>query len=194
MFPMRALLLAVAMLFAALAGAAEVSGVTFPDRLTLPGEGPELVLNGAGERTIMFFRIYAIGLYLPVHARSLQDAIAIKGPKRLYMIMLRNGITAKQVREHVLARIEDGTQPVEMQMMHSRIDELNRIIDAEKVINLGGTIILDYVPGRGTIIRVNGATKGDPLPGEDFYNALLRIWLGDRAKSTTLRDQLLGRK
>ena len=41
-------------------------------------------------------------------------------------------------------------------------------------------------PGVGTIIRVNGIAKGDPIPGEDFYNALLRIWLGDKARSVLL--------
>ena len=193
MLRMRALLFAAALLIPASGNAADVNGTTFPDKVTLTADGPDLVLNGAGERTILLFRIYAIALYLPVRAKSLQDAIAIKGPKRLHMVMLRNEITSKQVHDHVLARMEDGTQPAEMAVMKSRLDDVDRIIQAERVIRLGGTIILDFVPGQGTVIRVNGIAKGAPIPGEDFYNALLRIWLGDRAKSLKLRDQLLGR-
>jgi hypothetical protein len=173
--------------------AATVGGVTFQESVRITTDGPELILNGAGERRILLLRIYAIALYLPSPAHSLTEAIALKGPKRMHMVMLRNEITAKQVHDHVVARIEDGSQPAEMALMKTRLAELDRIIEAERVINLGGSIMLDFVPGKGTIIRVDGAQKGDPIPGEDFYDALLRIWLGDKAKSITLRDQLLGR-
>jgi hypothetical protein len=175
------------------AHAATEAGVQFPESVTITPEGPALVLNGAGERKILMLRIYAIALYLPVRASTLDDAVGIKGPKRMHMVMLRNEITAKQVHDHVIARIEDGTQSSEMAVMKSRLADLEHIIEAERVINLGGSIMLDFVPSRGTLIRVNSVQKGDPIPGEDFYNALLRIWLGDRARSLTLRDQLLGR-
>jgi hypothetical protein len=123
----------------------------------------------------------------------MDEALALDGPKRMHLVMLRNGITAKQVHDHVVARIEDGSQPSEMALMKARIEGLDRIIEAERVINQGGTIDLDYLPGVGTIILVNGIAKGEPIPGEDFYKALLRIWLGDKAKSLHLRDQLLGK-
>jgi Chalcone isomerase-like len=77
--------------------------------------------------------------------------------------------------------------------MKARMSDLDKVIYAEGVIHRGGTIALDYVPGKGTVIRVNDVAKGNPIPGEDFYNALLRIWLGERARSATLREALLGR-
>jgi hypothetical protein len=188
-----ALVVLAALLLSRVAPAADVHGTAFPDAVSITSDGPPLLLNGAGERRILLFRVYAIGLYLPRPARTLDEVIAMHGPKRMHMIMLRNDITARQVHDHVVARIEDGTQPAEMAQMRARLAELDRIIDAERVINKGGTITLDWLPGAGTIIRVNGIVKGEPIPGEDFYNALLRIWLGDKAKSLALRDQLLGR-
>ena len=190
--PLRKVALA-ALLLLTLGGALIVGMTAFPHTLSLAPDGPELVLNGAGERRILFLNIYAIGLYLPRRARSLREVLAQDGPKRLHLVMLRDGVTAKQVHDHVIARLEDGSQPAEMALMKSRIDDLDRIITSERVINQGGTIDLDYVPGLGTIIRVNGIAKSDPIPGEDFYNALLRIWLGDKARSVLLRDQLLGK-
>ena len=109
------------------------------------------------------------------------------------MVMLRNETTARQVHEHVVDRIFDGSQPAEMAVIRTRLADLDQIIDAEGTLQRGATISLDYLPDRGTVIRVNGVAKGDPIPGEDFYNALLRIWLGERAKSAALRDALLGR-
>ena len=190
--PLRALVLAMLLLLST-GGALVIGNTGFPDTLTLAPEGPELVLNGAGERSILLFKIYAIGLYLPRRAGSMREVIALEGPKRMHLVMLRNGITARQVHDHVIARMEDGSQPSEMALMKARMDDLDRIIEAERVINQGGTIDLDYIPGIGTVIRVNGVAKGEPIPGQDFYNALLRIWLGDRAKSLSLRDQLLGK-
>jgi uncharacterized protein (UPF0216 family) len=172
--------------------AAVVAGVALADTVHVPPDGPALVLNGAGERRILLFPIYAIGLYLPQRARTMEEVLAEKGPKRILMVILRDGITAQQVRDHVLARLSDGSQPAEMAVLQPRIDEVNEIIQAEKVINRGGTISLDYVPQQGTVIRVNGLPRGKPLAGEDFYQALLRIWLGPAARSPPLRNALLG--
>ena len=191
---MRRWLFVVFMLcWTAAANAVELGGVVLPDTARLSAEGPELLLNGAGERWIMLFKIYAIGLYLPARRTTLNDVLALKGPKRLLLVIQRNELTGKQIHEYLISRISDGTQQDEMAAMQARMDDLDRIINAERSIKHGGTIALDYLPGQGTMIRVNGTAKGAPIPGEDFYQALLRIWLGERAKSTTLRDALLGR-
>ena len=181
------------LLWISAAGAADVGGTMLPDSARLTPDGPELVLNGAGERRILLFRIYAIGLYLPARGKTLNEVLALKGPKRMLLVMLRNEITARQVHEHVVDRIEDGSQPAEMAVMKARLADLDKIIQSAAVIQRGGTISLDYFPDKGTVIRINGSARGDPIPGEDFYNALLRLWLGERARSASLRDALLGR-
>jgi Chalcone isomerase-like len=181
------------LLWSSAVGAVDVGGTKLPDSVRLTPDGPELVLNGAGERRILLFRIYAIGLYLPVRGKTMNEILALKGPKRLLLVMLRKEITARQVHEHVIDRIEDGSQPAEMAVMKTRLDDLDTIIQSEGTIRRGGTISLDYMPDKGTVIRVNGIAKGNPIPGVDFYNALLGIWLGERAKSASLRDALLGR-
>jgi len=40
---------------------------------------------------------------------------------------------------------------------------------------------------------VNGEPRGKPIAGEDFYRALLRIWLGDKPVDGDLKQGLLGR-
>jgi hypothetical protein len=52
-------------------------------------------------------------------------------------------------------------------------------------------ILIDYLPGSGTRITVNGAAKGT-IAGEDFNRALLRIWLGDNPADSDLKKGLLG--
>jgi hypothetical protein len=39
---------------------------------------------------------------------------------------------------------------------------------------------------------LNGESRGGPIAGEDFYRALLRIWLGEDPVSKDLKKALLG--
>ena len=45
----------------------------------------------------------------------------------------------------------------------------------------------------GTLVGLNGEVKGNPILGYDVYCALLRVWLGDRPSSASLKKALLGR-
>ena len=38
----------------------------------------------------------------------------------------------------------------------------------------------------------NGAVQGAPVPGEDFYRGLMRIWLGDDPVDAGMKKALLG--
>jgi hypothetical protein len=60
-----------------------------------------------------------------------------------------------------------------------------------KVINKGSVVHLDYIPGTGTRITVNGEVKLT-IPGEDFYRAMLHIWIGAKPVDGRLRDAMLG--
>jgi hypothetical protein len=53
-------------------------------------------------------------------------------------------------------------------------------------------IALDWVPGTGTQVVIDNQPHGKPIPGEDFYRALLRIWIGDKPVSGDLKKALLG--
>jgi hypothetical protein len=41
-------------------------------------------------------------------------------------------------------------------------------------------------------VVVNGKAQGSAIAGEDFYGALLRIWLGDKPVQDDLKKALLG--
>ena len=58
---------------------------------------------------------------------------------------------------------------------------------------LGWTqILLDFLPDSGTGLVVNGQARGKPIAGDDFYRALLRIWLGDKPVDGDLKRGMLG--
>jgi hypothetical protein len=57
----------------------------------------------------------------------------------------------------------------------------------------GDTFTIDWVPGAGTVISVKGQPQGEPFKEPEFFNALLRIWLGKSPADHLLKEALLGK-
>ena len=53
-------------------------------------------------------------------------------------------------------------------------------------------ILGDWVPGTGTVLTLNGKPMTEAMPEPLFYNALLRIWLGEKPADDDLKEDLLG--
>jgi hypothetical protein len=189
---MKRTILAASLAFAAFAAnAAEVAGVKLEDKLRLTPTGPELVLNGAGIRTRAIFKVYVGGLYLTEKKGAAADVLALAGPKRVSMTMLRD-LTAQQLSEALAEGIRNNTSAAEQEALKARIDELLAIMNALNEAKKGDAILLDFLPESGTRVTVNGQPRGKPIAGEDFYRALLRIWLGDKPVDGDLKKGMLG--
>ena len=78
-----------------------------------------------------------------------------------------------------------------MQALEPRIAQLGAAIGELKEAKKGMTINLDW-DGKSTQLVVDGRPAGSQIPGEDFYGALLRIWLGDKPVQEDLKKSLLG--
>jgi len=185
---MRAALVLVVLL-AAPAFAAEVAGIKVDDRIKLESE--ELVLNGAGLRTRAFFKVYVAGLYLTAKKTNTDEVLALPGAKRITMRMMRD-LSAKQPTDALDEGFHDNTPLAEQEPLRGRLAELTAIMNALQSAKEGDVIALDWVPGSGTRIVLNGKPRGTAIAGEDFYRALLRIWLGDNPVSGSLKKALLG--
>jgi long-chain acyl-CoA synthetase len=177
------------MLCAQLALAAEVAGVKVDERISLGSS--ELILNGAGLRTKAFFKVYVAGLYLSEKKTSAADVLALLGAKRVSMRLMRD-LSAKQLTDALDEGIRDNTPPPEQEALKVRLGELATIMNAIQSAKEGDVIALDWIPGSGTRVVLNGEARGQAIAGEDFYRALLRIWLGDNPVSGSLKKALLG--
>jgi len=174
------------LLFATQVGfAVEVAGVKLPD------EDQKLVLNGAGLRKRVFFQVYVIGLYLPEKKTAAAEAIGAAGPKRIAMHMLRD-VGADQFGGALTDGMKDNNGEAEMKALQPRIQQLLAAMNEMKEAKKGMRITLDWVPAAGTQLTVDGKPSGAPIPGEDFYRALLRIWLGEHPVQDDLKKALLG--
>lgn len=188
---MKSLLTAVAasaVLFHVPAFAAEVEGVKLADKVQL--DGTNLVLNGAGVRTRVFFRVYVGALYLQQKTTGADAVLADAGAKRVAMHVMRD-LTAEQLFSALKDGLAANHSPEQLAKMEPQVKQLEGIFNAVKAAKSGDVILLDYLPGAGTRVTVNQDSKGT-IAGEDFYRALLRIWLGENPVDASLKKAMLG--
>ena len=179
-----------ALLLAGSAIAAEVEGVKLADTVRLGDAGPELVLNGAGVRTRVFFKVYVGALYLQRKTAAAQAAIADSGAKRVAMHLLRD-LSAEQLFAALNEGLRNNHTQEELAKLDAQVVQLDGIFKAVKAAKNGDVILLDCIPGSGTRVTVNGESKG-LIPGEEFGRALLRVWLGEQPADAALKKAMLG--
>jgi len=174
------------MAWSAAATAVEVAGVRVDDKASVGGQ--ELVLNGAGLRTKVFFKVYVAGLYVPAKAGSLA-AVLEKAPRRVQLTLMRD-VSAEEFVEALVDGIKANTTAAELAAVKAGVDQLSAIGKALGQVREKEVVTLDFVDG-GTKVAVNGGAKGT-IPGEAFNQALLKIWLGDNPVQADLKKAMLG--
>jgi hypothetical protein len=171
------------------AAGVEVAGVRYATTVSVAGS--TLALNGAGLRTRFGFRVYTAGLYLAAKANTPDAVLATAGPKRLHVVMLRE-IDANELGRLFTRGMQDNAPKDEFSKSIPGTLRMAEIFSARKRLVAGDNFSVDYVPGTGTTVLVNGRPQGEPIREPEFFQALLRIWLGDKPADATLKDQLLG--
>jgi len=168
--------------------AAEVEGVKLADKVQLGGA--ELVLNGAGVRTRIFFKVYVGALYLQKETGSADAVLADAGPKRVAMHLLRE-LGSEQLFTALKEGLADNHSPEQVAKFEPQVKQMEKIFFAIKSAKKGDAIMLDYLPRAGMRIVLNSEEKGT-VAGADFYRALLRIWLGEKPVDASLKKAMLG--
>ena len=178
-------------MFAMPAMAADIEGVRIDDKITVSG-GHALVLNGAGVRTkLAVMKQYVGALYLPAKKADADEIIKDAGAKRVVMHVLADELTSRDLTASLNNAIAANHIPAEIALIEGRLRELNRMMSTVGVLKKGATVVLDYSPATGTHIIINGEEKL-VIKGDDFFPALLRIWLGKRPVDGGLRRLMLG--
>jgi hypothetical protein len=171
------------------AQAVEVEGVKLDP--TAQVGGAALVLNGAGVRTRAIFKVYVAGLYVPQKANNAAALLAQKGPRRVAITMLRN-VDAETFVGALTEGLQKNLSEAQFAGFKAQIDALSANFKAAGEAKKGDVIHLEFAPDTGTRVVINGKPQGSAIAGEDFYVALLRIWLGDKPVDGDLKKGLVG--
>ena len=172
------------------AWAAETNGIKFDDNMTVGGK--PLVLNGLGVRHKVV-KVYAVGLYLTEKKGDTAGVLALTGPKRFRIVSMRE-MTSEELGQAFLTGINKNLDKEEKSKYVSQLVKFGELFNEVDGGKKGDVILGDYIPGTGTVITFNGKQLGQPLPDIGFFNAILRIWIGNNPADPTLKPLLLGDK
>jgi Chalcone isomerase-like len=187
-----ALALATTALLAAAGGVGaqtvDLAGAKFEPQMPLGGK--TLSLNGAGIRYKAVFKVYAVGMYLPAKATSAKAAIEQQGPKRLHVVMLRD-VNGSELGKNFAHHFEDNAAREEFTTSINQIFRFGELFATRKMLKAGESFTLDWLPGTGTVVSINGVPQGEPYTGFGFYSGMMKLWIGER-DSAGVRAPLLG--
>ena len=181
-----AVVLLTAMLAAPMLHAAEVAGVRIEEQAK--AGSTDLVLNGAGVRTKLFFKVYAAALYAPKKTTSAATLIDSHEPRRIVMHMLRD-LDADSLFSALLEGLRSNQNESELAKLKPDIDQFERLMRGIGNAKTGDIISIDF--GNGVGIGFNGLARGN-VGGEAFARALIKVWLGDKPADAGLKQDLLG--
>ena len=167
-----------------------IGGVRFEPQLQLAGQ--VLLLNGTGLRAVLWLKGYAAGLYLGQRAASAEAVVAQPGAKRLQLRLLMD-VPADEFIKAFHQGIERNNTPEMQASLAERAARFDALLHPLGEIHKGDTVNLDFVPGQGLLFWHNGRQVGAAIPGEDFYGALLRVFVGEHVSDERLRAGLLGK-
>ena len=167
----------------AVASARDVSGVSMPE--VASGDNKELLLNGMGVRKEKaLFKVYVVALYLEQPTPDAREAITTDREKRIVISMLRDISREQFIQGVETAMMRNST--ADMPMLRARLDLLENALPGPRK---GNVLSFTYLPGIGTLMRGQGHEM--TIPGKDFADALLSVWLGPNPISAALKHQLL---
>ncbi len=169
--------------------AVEVGGVKLEDSVRVANQ--ELKLNGAGIRSWAIFKVYVAGLYLPEKKKTVQDILASNGPRRVRMVLLRD-INSDEMGQAFMDGLNKNSDKTEKAKFVNQTIKMGEIFASIPALKAGDTITNDWIPGSGMHVLVNDKRVGDVLPDIAFYNAFLKIWLGDKPADSSLKQALIG--
>ncbi len=169
--------------------ALDVAGVKYEPTLQVGGQ--TLQLNGAGIRYKAVFKVYTAGLYLGSKASSTEAVLAAPGPKRLHIVMLRE-VDGNELGRLFTKGMEQNASREEFGKAVNGVLRVAEIFASRKSLTSGEHFSIDYLPGTGSVVLLNGKPQGAPIKEPEFFSALLRIWLGKSPADDQLKEALLG--
>ena len=175
---------------AAVAATLEVSGIKVEDTVSV--RGTTLQLNGAGTRYKAMFKVYVAALYMEKKAGTPEEVLAVQGKKHVSVTMLRD-IDGNELGKLFTRGITDNAPKAELSRLIPGLTKTGEAFALIRKLSTGDEFAIDYVPGTGTTFSVKGTTLLTPVTEPEYFDAVLRIWLGPNPADWKLKDALLGK-
>ncbi len=174
--------------FSQAAVAAEVAGIKYADSLKVGGK--ELQLNGLGVRNKFIVKVYATGLYLQDKKSTVEEVLTAEGPRRIRLVMMRD-ISSDDFGNAFMSGINNNVDTKDKTKIVTQISTFGEMFAGIPGLKKGDVLDLDFIPGSGTACLLNGKPLCNAVPDVSFYNAIMKIWLGNKPADASLKPKLL---
>lgn len=189
-FSFAALALSCALFAAIPAHASEKTGAAWQP--ALQAGAATLQLNGAGVRKQGVGDLYTAGLYLDQKLATTDAVLGNTGAKQLRVVMLR-GVSAAEMGDLLARGMVANASDEELSRLAPMLFRLGEILGGQKRLAAGDSFQIDWQPGLGTAIRINGQLQGEAFSEPEAFGVMLRLWLGPQPADDALKNALLGR-
>jgi hypothetical protein len=169
--------------------AAAPTQTVFPSEVQV--QGAKLQLNGAGTRHKAIFKVYDMGLYTPAKVNSPEALLAQPGPARLQFTALRE-IPGTDLGLLFIKGMQENSPKDKVQKHALASRRLIEIFSGKAKLLPGDTFAMDYQPGKGTLFFIQGQPQGNPVGDAEFFEMVLKIWVGASPADHLLKKALLG--
>ena len=192
---MRLLLVALLMMFASVASSSEaradveIDGQQYASSLKL--DGALLQLNGAATKySKLGVRDYSVAVYVSAKGSTAEALLAAPGPKRIAFKFLRS---MKTDSLRVLTQgVETNLARADYIKSLVGVMRLGSLLGKHPSLAVGDSLTIDYFPGVGTFVSLNGRREAEPIKEPEFFQAMLLIWVGARPVDAQMRAAILG--
>lgn len=166
------------------AWAGGLAGVTMDEEIMVGADS--LKLNGMGLRQKLWVKVYVGGLYLEHPTTDAKNAAHSKQTKKMVMHFLTNKAKKKKMDAAWVEGFEANWG--HYGDIKARVMTFKDFFGDMKE---GDVVEMTLVPGKGTAVVVNGATKGT-IEGDDFAEALVNVWVGVEPPTADFKKGVLG--
>ncbi|MCP5334385.1 MAG: chalcone isomerase family protein [Oceanospirillaceae bacterium] len=172
------------------ANAIQVDDIEMPDVLPATKNHPELHINGAALRELyLLIRSYVGALYLEHPTTNAEEALNSETHKRMVFHVLLKKVGARRIANALQEALVVNVTAEEHDQLRGAIDQMLGYFDGK--MHEGEEASFDYMPGKGTLVTINGEEKG-VIKGKLFFHALLSIWIGENPVGREFKEEILG--
>ena len=150
--------------------------------------GSVLPRNGAGIRSKFFVDVYVGALYLTRSTDNAVQVLEMTGPKCMHMHILHKELPAAKIASGWRDGFTANLGTAELAPLEPRLETFSALFPC---LRRGDIVHMDHVPDPGTRLSVNGETLGT-IEGQDFFAALLQVWIGRHPVDADLKRRPLG--
>jgi hypothetical protein len=109
--------------------------------------------------------------------------------------MLRD-IDSNELGKLFTRGVENNMVRSDMMVLIPDLIRMGQLFSDCKKLASGDVFTIDWVPQSGTLINISSANctrENPPFKSPQFFNALMRIWLGPKPADWKLKEELLGK-